>query len=62
MEDNATYDEPWIEPGADEILHRRGAWGKTALLSKPYSDTPETSGMAVHTDKEIDELVTCTKI
>ena len=31
--------------------------GKTALLSKPYSDTPETSGMAVHTDEEIEELV-----
>ena len=31
--------------------------GQTALLSKPYTDTPETSGMAVHTDEEIDELV-----
>ena len=31
--------------------------GKTALLSEPYTDTPETSGMAVHSDEEIDGLV-----
>ncbi|MBE1553072.1 amidohydrolase [Sporosarcina limicola] len=57
MEDQAVYDEPWIEPGAMKFFIDGALGGKTALLSKPYADTPETSGMAVHTDDEIDALV-----
>jgi len=57
MEDGATYDEPWIEPGAMKFFVDGALGGKTALLSKPYSDAPETSGMAVHADEELRELV-----
>ena len=57
MEEEATYDEPWIEPGAMKFFIDGALGGKTALLSKPYTDTPETSGMAVHTDEEIESLV-----
>ena len=55
--DGATYKEPWVEPGAMKFFIDGALGGKTALLSKPYSDTPETSGMAVHTDEEIHEFV-----
>ena len=57
MEDKATYDEPWIEPGEMKFFIDGALGGKTALLSEPYADTPETSGMAVVTDEEIDALV-----
>lgn len=57
MEDNASYNEPWIEPGAMKFFIDGALGGKTALLSKPYSDTPETKGMVVQTVEEIDELV-----
>ena len=57
MEDEATYNEPWIEPGAMKFFIDGALGGKTALLSKPYSDAPETTGMAVITDEEIDKLV-----
>ncbi|MFJ7935123.1 amidohydrolase [Sporosarcina sp. NPDC096371] len=57
MADDAMYDEPWIEPGAMKFFIDGALGGKTALLSKPYNDTPETSGMTVVTDEEIDALV-----
>lgn len=57
MEDKATYSEPWIEPGEMKFFIDGALGGKTALLSEPYADTPETSGMTVVTDEEIDALV-----
>ncbi|MCZ2259298.1 amidohydrolase [Sporosarcina sp. G11-34] len=57
MEEEATYHEPWIEPGGMKFFLDGALGGQTALLSKPYSDAPETSGVAVHTDEEIGELV-----
>lgn len=57
MEEQATYNEPWIEPGEMKFFIDGALGGKTALLSKPYADTPETSGMTVVTDEEIDALV-----
>jgi predicted amidohydrolase YtcJ len=57
QEDQATYNEPWVEPGEMKFFIDGALGGKTALLSKPYSDTPETSGMTVVTDEEIDALV-----
>lgn len=57
MEDEATYDEPWIEPGEMKFFIDGALGGSTALLSKPYADNPSTSGTAVLTDEEIDELV-----
>lgn len=55
--DNATYDEPWIEPGAMKFFIDGALGGKTALLSAPYADAPDLTGMTVLTDEEIDELV-----
>ena len=52
-----TYDAPWIEPGEMKFFIDGALGGKTALLSEPYADAPETSGMAVLTDDEIDGLV-----
>lgn len=57
MEEKATYDEPWITPGEMKFFIDGALGGKTALLSEPYADTPTTSGMAVHSDAEIDALV-----
>jgi len=57
MESDATYNEPWVEPGGMKFFIDGALGGKTALLSKPYSDTPETSGMTVLTDDEITDLV-----
>ncbi|WP_318616094.1 amidohydrolase [Sporosarcina sp. YIM B06819] len=57
MEEKATYSEPWIEPGEMKFFIDGALGGKTALLSAPYADTPETSGMTVVTDEEIDALV-----
>lgn len=56
-EDRATYLEPWVSPGEMKFFVDGALGGKTALLSKPYADTPETSGMAVHSDEEIEALV-----
>ncbi|MER2088155.1 MAG: amidohydrolase [Sporosarcina sp.] len=57
IEERATYNEPWIEPGEMKFFIDGALGGKTALLSKPYADTPETSGMVVVSDEEIDALV-----
>ncbi|MCG7343243.1 amidohydrolase [Sporosarcina sp. ACRSL] len=57
MEDNAEYDEPWIEPGEMKFFVDGALGGSTALLSKPYADNPSTSGNAVLTDEEIERNV-----
>lgn len=57
MEDDATYDEPWIEPGEMKFFIDGALGGSTALLSKPYADDPSISGNAVLTDEEIDRNV-----
>lgn len=57
MEDEATYDEPWIHGGEMKFFIDGALGGRTALLSKPYSDDPGNSGMAVLTDEEIRENV-----
>lgn len=57
MEDEATYDEPWIDPGEMKFFIDGSLGGSTALLGGPYADDPSTSGTAVLTDQEIDEHV-----
>lgn len=57
MDEKATYDEPWIEPGEMKFFIDGALGARTALLSAPYADAPETSGNAVVTDDEIDALV-----
>ncbi|MFS0689672.1 amidohydrolase [Sporosarcina sp. 179-K 8C2 HS] len=57
LEDEATYDEPWIDPGEMKFFIDGSLGGSTALLSEPYANDPLTYGTAVLTDQEIDELV-----
>lgn len=57
MVQHATYDEPWIEPGAMKIFIDGALGGRTALLSEPYKDDESTNGLAIHSQQELDELV-----
>ncbi|MCP2036316.1 putative amidohydrolase YtcJ [Planomicrobium sp. HSC-17F08] len=57
MIEGAEYKEPFIDPGAMKIFADGSIGGKTALLSKPYNDDPSTSGVAIHSDDELKELV-----
>lgn len=57
MDDRATYNEPWAEPGEMKIFIDGAFGGSTALLSKPYTDEPDNSGTTVVTDEELEELV-----
>ena len=54
---NASYYEPFIDPGAMKIFADGSIGGKTALLSKPYNDDPSTSGVAMHSGEELKRLV-----
>ncbi|WP_316570975.1 amidohydrolase [Neobacillus sp. YIM B06451] len=47
----------WIEFGAMKIFSDGALGGRTALLSEPYSDAPETSGVAIFSKEELSELV-----
>ncbi|MGI2327021.1 amidohydrolase [Planococcus sp. YIM B11945] len=57
MMESAEYAEPFVEPGAMKIFADGALGGRTALLSKPYNDDPSTSGVAIHSDEELAELV-----
>ncbi len=57
MIETASYNEPFIDPGAMKIFADGSIGGKTALLSKPYNDDPTTSGVAMHSDDELKRLV-----
>lgn len=57
MIQNATYDEPWIDPGAMKIFIDGALGGRTALLSEPYDDDKTTKGLTIHTQQELNELV-----
>lgn len=57
MMQKATYDEPWIEPGAMKIFIDGALGGRTALLSEPYADDKTTQGLAIHSQQKLNELV-----
>lgn len=57
MMHDATYDQPWIEPGAMKIFIDGSLGGRTALLSGPYADDMSTSGVSIHTQEELNALV-----
>jgi len=57
MKANATYDEPFIEPGAMKIFADGALGGATAALSKPYSDQPTNRGLLIQTNEELEALV-----
>jgi predicted amidohydrolase YtcJ len=47
----------WIEFGAMKIFADGALGGRTALLSHPYHDAPETSGVAIFSQIELKALV-----
>jgi hypothetical protein len=47
----------WIEFGAMKIFADGALGGRTALLSRPYHDAPEANGVAIFSQKELNELV-----
>lgn len=47
----------YLEFGAMKIFADGSLGGRTALLSYPYNDSPETSGVAIHTLDELKRLV-----
>ncbi|MFC6039129.1 amidohydrolase [Paenisporosarcina macmurdoensis] len=57
MKAEATYDEPWIEPGAMKIFIDGALGGRTALLSEPYADDPTTQGVSIHSQEDLNALV-----
>ncbi|MCM3323079.1 amidohydrolase [Cytobacillus kochii] len=48
---------PFIEFGAMKIFADGALGGRTALLSHPYADDKETSGVAIFTQEELNNLV-----
>ncbi|KSU83645.1 hypothetical protein GA0061096_2946 [Fictibacillus enclensis] len=48
---------PYLEFGAMKIFSDGAFGGRTALLSKPYNDAPDTSGVAIHSPQALKELV-----
>lgn len=50
------YGDEWWRVGAVKIFSDGSIGGRTAYLSTPYHDQPETSGMPIHSQKEINEI------
>ncbi|MDT8859383.1 amidohydrolase [Alkalihalobacillus sp. MEB130] len=48
---------PFIELGAVKIFADGALGGRTAFLSDPYTDDPSTSGVAIHTEESLQQLV-----
>ncbi|WP_227936587.1 amidohydrolase [Alkalihalobacillus deserti] len=48
---------PFLELGAVKIFADGALGGRTAYLSKPYTDDPSTSGVAIHTEASLQQLV-----
>ncbi|MDN5709644.1 MAG: amidohydrolase [Planococcus sp. (in: firmicutes)] len=57
MMEDAEYLEPFIDPGPMKLFADGSIGGRTALLSRPYTDDPSTSGVAIHSDEELKRLV-----
>ncbi|KMK74531.1 amidohydrolase [Alkalihalobacillus pseudalcaliphilus] len=47
----------FVETGAMKIFADGALGGRTALLSEPYADDPSTSGVAIHNQMQLDQLV-----
>ncbi|WP_416151501.1 amidohydrolase [Salipaludibacillus sp. HK11] len=55
--DKQSNPETFIEIGAVKIFADGALGGRTALLSEPYSDDPETQGVAIHSKEGLAEVV-----
>jgi predicted amidohydrolase YtcJ len=51
------YQLPFVEYGAMKIFCDGAFGGRTAWLSHPYNDAPETSGVYIHEDDELLKLI-----
>lgn len=49
--------DEWLRLGAVKLFADGAIGGRTALLEQPYSDAPETSGIAIHTQEGLNEIV-----
>ncbi|KOP83740.1 amidohydrolase [Cytobacillus solani] len=49
--------DDWIEFGAMKIFADGALGGRTALLSHPYADDPSTSGIAILSQQQLDDLI-----
>ncbi|MFA9558750.1 amidohydrolase [Evansella sp. AB-rgal1] len=50
-------DHPYVVLDSVKIFADGALGGRTALLSVPYSDDPTTSGVAIHSQEELDNIV-----
>ncbi|OMC88560.1 amidohydrolase [Viridibacillus sp. FSL H7-0596] len=57
MTSNATFTEPFVEPGAMKIFSDGALGGATAALLEPYENQPQNKGLFIHTSKQLDQLV-----
>ncbi|WP_071395017.1 amidohydrolase [Bacillus tuaregi] len=57
QEANPAYVDGFIEPGAMKIFVDGALGGSTAALSRPYDDQPNNSGLLIHTEEEVENLV-----
>ncbi len=48
--------DEWLCIGAVKIFSDGSIGGRTALLSEPYYDAPNTKGMAIHSQEEFNEI------
>ncbi len=49
--------DEWLRLGAVKLFADGAIGGRTALLEQPYSDAPETSGIAIHTQEALNDIV-----
>lgn len=49
--------DDWLRMGAVKLFADGAIGGRTALLNKPYSDAPQTVGIAIHSQDELNEIV-----
>ncbi|SES91135.1 amidohydrolase [Paenibacillus sp. NFR01] len=49
--------DEWLRLGAVKLFSDGAIGGRTALLELPYSDAPETRGIAIHTQEELNGIV-----
>ncbi|TCT24956.1 hypothetical protein EDD68_10423 [Melghiribacillus thermohalophilus] len=47
----------WIEMGAMKIFADGALGGRTAWLSEPYEDEPDTTGVAIHSTEDLEKLI-----
>jgi hypothetical protein len=52
------FGDDMLKIGPVKILADGSLGGQTAALKEPYADKPETSGMMLYTEKELNRLVT----